>query len=86
MMMGPLHSEMHFLSAIEHWLERSGMTDILVSAEINTPGRAVSFLSGKHVKRSRYLQQLPCAGLHLLCMDTYKKANPYFHSLNGGFR
>ena len=51
-----------------------GQTDILVRAEISTPGRADSFSSGKHVKRSHYVHQVTCAGLHLLCMDAYKKS------------
>ena len=71
MMMGALHIEMAFLNAIGDWLEGSGWTDMLVKANISTPG-ANSFLSGRHVKRSRYAHQVTCAGLHLLCMDAYQ--------------
>eukprot|EP00112_Aurelia_sp_Birch-Aquarium-sp1_P020485 Seg5293.2 transcript_id=Seg5293.2/GoldUCD/mRNA.D3Y31 product="hypothetical protein" protein_id=Seg5293.2/GoldUCD/D3Y31 len=65
---------MAFLSAIGDWLEGSGWADILVKAEISTPGRADSFLSGRNVKRSRYANQITCAGLHLLCMDAYQRS------------
>ena len=62
MMMGALHIEMAYLSVIGDWLEGSGWTDILVRAEISTPGHADSFLSGKHVKRSRYVHQVTVLG------------------------
>eukprot|EP00112_Aurelia_sp_Birch-Aquarium-sp1_P023888 Seg731.3 transcript_id=Seg731.3/GoldUCD/mRNA.D3Y31 product="hypothetical protein" protein_id=Seg731.3/GoldUCD/D3Y31 len=71
MMMGGLHIEMAFLDAIGDWLEGSGWVEVLVKAEVNTPGRAESFLSGKQVKRSRYAHQVSCAGLHLLLQDAF---------------
>ena len=74
MMMGALHVEMFFLNAIGDWLEGSGWADVLVKAEISTPGRADSLLLGRNVERSRYAHQTTCTGLHLLCMDANKRS------------
>ena len=53
-MMGPLHIEMALLNAIGDRLEGSGWPGLFDKAKISTPGRVDSFLSGSHVKRSRY--------------------------------
>ena len=53
-MMGPLHIEMAFISAIGDWLEESGWVNIFIRSKINTLGRIESFLDGTSVKRSRY--------------------------------
>ena len=53
-MMGPLHIEMALLKAIGDWLEGKGWLGVFNKAKIRTPGRVDSFLSGSHVKRSRY--------------------------------
>jgi hypothetical protein len=60
MMMGSLHIEMNFLSAIGDWLEGSGWVELLTKSSINTPGRAESMLRGNQVKRSRYVHQVSC--------------------------
>eukprot|EP00112_Aurelia_sp_Birch-Aquarium-sp1_P011752 Seg2473.2 transcript_id=Seg2473.2/GoldUCD/mRNA.D3Y31 product="hypothetical protein" protein_id=Seg2473.2/GoldUCD/D3Y31 len=74
MMMGALHIEMAFLNTIGDWLEGSGWVEILVKAEVNTPGRAESFLSGSQVKRSRYAHQVSCAALYLLLEEAFKRS------------
>ena len=53
-MMGPLHIEMAFISAIGDWLEGSGWVNIFIRLKINTVGRVESFLGGTSVKRSSY--------------------------------
>ena len=68
MMMGALHIEMAFLNAIGDWMEGSGWVEVVSKAEINSPGRAEAFLSGSHVKRSRYV------ALHLLLLEAYEKS------------
>ena len=75
MMLGTLHIEMAFLDAIGDWLEGSGWTEILVKAQINSPGRAESFLSGRQVKRARYTHQVSCAGLYLLLQMAHLRSN-----------
>jgi hypothetical protein len=70
-MMGSLHIEMNFLSAIGDWLEGSGWVELLTKSSINTPGRAESMLRGNQVKRSRYVHQVSCAAFYLLLSDAY---------------
>ena len=53
-MMGPLHIEMAFISAIGDWLEGSGWVNTFIRSKINTLGRIESFLGETSVKRSRY--------------------------------
>ena len=74
MMMGALHIEMAFLNTIGDWLEGSGWVEILAKAEVNTPGRAESFLSGSQVKRTRYAHQVSCAALYLLLQEAFKRS------------
>ncbi len=73
MMMGALHIEMAFLNGIGDWLEGSGWVELLVKAEVNTPGRAESFLSGSQVKRSRYAHQVSCAAIYLLLQEAFQQ-------------
>ena len=51
------------LSMIGNWLADSDWCEIYERAEISTPARIDSFLKGKHVKRSRYAQQVTLATL-----------------------
>ena len=74
-MMGALHIEMCLLSAIGDWLEGSGWVEILVRADIKSPGRAESMLQGRQVKRCRYVHQITCAGLYILLLKGYEMAN-----------
>ena len=53
-MMGPLHIEMAFVSAIGDWPEGSGWVNIFIRSKINTLGRIESFLGRTSVKRSCY--------------------------------
>ena len=80
MMLGTLLIGMAFLDAIGDWLEGSGVTEILVKAQINSPGRAESFLSGRQVKRARYTHQVSCAGLYLLLQMVHLRSS-FGHSL-----
>lgn len=75
MMMGALHIEMATLNVLGDWLEGSGWVEVLIEAQINSPGRAESVLSGTHVKRSRYVHQATCAALHLLLLSAYRKSS-----------
>ena len=75
MMMGSLHIEMCLMAVIGDWLDGSGWVEILVKADINTPGRAESMLHGRHVKRCRYTHQVTSAALCLLLNDSHKTSN-----------
>eukprot|EP00794_Sanderia_malayensis_P004251 gene4251-4816_t len=71
-MLGPLHIEMAFLSAIGDWLEGSGWTTVFERAQISTIGRIESFLSGTKVKRSRYAHQVSLAALVTMSHRAFK--------------
>ena len=45
---------MSFMGIIGDWLAESGWDTVFVKSNINTAGRAQSFLWGNKVKRSRY--------------------------------
>ena len=75
MMMGALHIEMATLNMLGDWLEGSGWVEVLIEAQIHSPGRAESVLSGTHVKRSRYVHQVTCAALHLLLVSAYRNSS-----------
>ena len=78
-MMGPVNIEMHFLNLLDNWLESSGWTESLIKAKITSPGKAESFLSGNHPKRSKYEHQVTCAAISLLTNEAYQQS----HSKNG---
>ena len=78
-MMGGLHIEMATLSVIGDWVDGSGWTGLLERADINTPGRIESTLSGGDVKRSRYVHQVSLAALHIVLTQTKQS----FHLILG---
>ena len=71
-MIGSLHIEIAFNSAIGDWLEGSGWVDIFKRSKINTVGRIESFLSGTNVKRRRYAHQVSLASLVYLSNIAFK--------------
>ena len=52
-MLRGLHIEMAALKMLGDWLKGSGWVQVLVQAEITTPGTADSFLKAAHVARTR---------------------------------
>ena len=70
--MGPLHIEMAFLSAIGNFLEGCGWTETLEKTNINTPGRVDSLLDGGKFKRSYYAHQISLAALFNLLNEAFK--------------
>ena len=70
-MMGPLHIEMLFLNIIGDWLNGSGWIEVYEKSTVSTAGKIESFLSGKHVKRSRYAHQVTLATLLHLAWKAY---------------
>ena len=71
-MMGPLHIEMAYVSAIGDWLDGSSWIEVFQRANINTPGRIESFLNGANVKRSRYAHQVSLASLITLSRKAFE--------------
>ena len=76
-MLGPLHIEMAFLSAIGNWIEGSGWIQALEQANISTTGRIESFLSGKKVKRTRYAHQVCLATLIKLAEEAFEEQEEF---------
>ena len=53
-MLGPLHTEMTYLSVLGDWLEKNGWKTIVQNAGLTRSGVAESLLSGKDVVRTKY--------------------------------
>ena len=65
-MMGPLHTEIAFLSVVEDWLENSGGTTLIKNAGVARLGVAQSLLSWHLVVRIKYSHQITVCTLHTL--------------------
>ena len=74
-MLGSLHIEMAFMSAIGDWVKESGWTDIFNRAKISTVGRVESFSAGNKVKRTRYAHQVPLASLTSVATKAFNLCN-----------
>lgn len=70
-MFGGLHIEMVILKLLGDWLEDSGWTNILIQADIASPGTANSFIKGSHVTKTRHAHQLTAASLYILLQEAY---------------
>ena len=76
-MMGPLHIEMAYMSAIGDWIDGSGWVEVFQKATVTTPGRIEGFLSGTKVKRSRYAYQVSLATLKRLAKKAFVNQTEY---------
>ena len=74
-MLGPLHIEMAFMSAIGDWVKGSGWPDIFNRAKLSTVGRVENFLVGNKVKRTRYTLQVSLASLISLATKAFNLCN-----------
>ena len=74
-MLGGLHTEMSFLSALGDWLDASGWVTSLSNASIATTGVAESFLSGNKVSKSRYAHEVTVCVLDILMRRAYNDDN-----------
>ena len=70
-MMGPLHTEMAFMSTLGDILKDSGWTTIVSNAQIARPV-AESLVSGHDVVRNKYIHQVTASTLHQLQNQAYK--------------
>ena len=70
-MMGGLHIEMATLKTLGDWLKGSGWVQVLVQADLATPGTADSFLQAAHFMRTRRVHQVTLAALHILKHHAY---------------
>ena len=65
-MFGGLHIETVLYKALGKWLDGSGLTDVLVDAQVATLGVSDSFVSAIHLKRTRHTHQVTAAALYVL--------------------
>ena len=71
-MMGPLNIEINFLNQLGNCLKSRGSAESLLKAKITSLGKAESFLSGSHPKRSWFAHHVTCASLSLLKKEAYQ--------------
>ena len=71
-MMGGLHIEMAFLKCLGDWLAHCGWENMLVEADITSPGKAQAMLKGAHITRPRYAHQVTSCALHVTKMQAMR--------------
>ena len=70
-LMGGLHIEMALLKVIGDWLDGSGWTFVMTSANVTTEGRAVGVQKGSHTSRGQWAHQVTAASLYILLQRSY---------------
>ena len=70
-LMGGLHIEMAMLKLIGDWLDGSGWTYVMTSANVTTEGRAVGLQKGSHTSRGQWAHQVTAAALFILLHRSY---------------
>ena len=74
-MLGGLHIEMAALRLLGEWLNDSGWTSLIESADIVRKGVADSLLKASHVLRTRLAHQTTAAALYILQHRAFQKQN-----------
>ncbi len=78
-LMGGLHIEMAMLKVIGDWLDGSGWTYLITSADVTSEGRADGLQKGSHTSRGQWAHQITAAALFVLLhrsYDEYQKITP----------
>ena len=75
-MLGGLHIEMEYLSALGDWLDCSGWVAAITNSEIAKGGVAESFLSGSKVSKTKYAHQVALCALEILLKRAYNEDAP----------
>ena len=70
-LIGGLHIEMAMFKLIGDWLDGSGWTYVMTSANITTEGRAVGLQKGSHTSRGQWARQVTTAVLFILLHRSY---------------
>ena len=71
--LGPLHSEMLCEKLLGDWVRDSGWVEILIDADVTSPGRAEALVKGAHVTRTRYAHQVTALSLSIFRKDAYTR-------------
>ncbi|XP_014671080.1 PREDICTED: uncharacterized protein LOC106811872 [Priapulus caudatus] len=66
MMMGGLHIEMALLKVLGDWLDGSGWTSVMSTANVTTDGRADALQKGSSTSRAQWAHQVTAAALFCL--------------------
>ena len=74
-MLGPLHIEMAFLSALGDLVEGSGWTAVLQNARITRPGVAQALLTSHDAVRTKYVHQVTACCLDILMYEAFQQRN-----------
>ena len=64
--LGPLHSEMLCGNMLGDWMQDSGWVEMLIDADVTSPGRAEALVKGSHVTWTRYAHQVTALSLSIL--------------------
>ena len=75
-MLGGLHIEMAYLSALGDWLNCCGWVAAITNSEIAKGGVAESFLSSSKVSKTRYNHQVTLCALEILLKRAYNEEAP----------
>ena len=51
--LGPLHTEMLCEKLLGDWVRDSGWVEMIIDADVTSPGRAEALVKGAHVTRTR---------------------------------
>ena len=68
---GGLHIEMAMLKVIGDWLDGSGWTHVMTSANVATEGRAAGIQKSSHTSRGQWAHQVTAAALFILLHRSY---------------
>ncbi|KAK3720972.1 hypothetical protein QZH41_006543 [Actinostola sp. cb2023] len=72
-MFGGLHIEMTAFKVLGKWLDGSGWTEVLSTANVATQGVVDSFITASHLTRTRRAHQITAASLHILQQKAYQQ-------------
>lgn len=71
-MLGGLHIEMDALKVVGKWITGSGWAEMICNSGVASQGVADSFLTAKHVTRTRRAHQVTAACLYILMRKSYE--------------
>ena len=74
-MLGPLHTEMAFLSVLGDLVEGTRWTTVVQNESITRPGVAQALLTGHDVVRTKYVHQVTARCLDILMHEAFQQRN-----------
>ena len=71
-MLGPLHTEMAFLSVLGDLVEGTRWTTVVQNESLTRPGVAQALLTGHDVVRTKYVHQVKARCLDILMQEAFQ--------------